>query len=116
MTAGAALGGVTTASSANISVTGPAAFVNVTNGGKLTIAAGSSTPIPLTLFTNQGSGSVTVAAGSRVSATDFQTYGVLTLAPAIGPDGTQLTNFGATPLYFNGGSRTFIGTPATVSQ
>src|SRR4029079_15918589 len=40
----------------------------------------------------------------------------LTLAPATSPAVTQLTNTGTTPLHFNGGSRTFIGTPATASQ
>ena len=46
---------------------------------------------------------------------DFQTYGTLTLNPAVVGSGQRslLTNVGTTPLYFNGGSRTFIGTAAT---
>ena len=46
-----------------------------------------------------------------------RSYGTLTLAP--GPSvaaATRLTNTGTSPLYFNGGSRTFIGTPQTAGQ
>jgi len=49
---------------------------------------------------------------SQVNGSDFQTYGLLTLNP--GPDVnhiTVLTNIGASQLYFNGGSRTFLGVP-----
>src|SRR5213079_835035 len=51
-----------------------------------------------------------------VNASDFQTYGVLSLAPAPSGQFTQLTNTGTTPLNFNGGSRTFLATPATAGQ
>ena len=65
--------------------------------------------------TNQGSGAITVGAASAVVATDFQTYGTLVLNPAVVGSGQRslLTNIGTTPLYFDGGSRTFIGTAAT---
>ena len=114
---GAALTGVTTAASAVVAVTGPATLTGVTNGGALTVATGLPTPTSFDLVTNQGSGSITVGAASRLNVSDFQTYGLLTLAP--GPStaaATRLTNIGATPLYFNGGSRTFIGTPQTAGQ
>jgi hypothetical protein len=71
----------------------------------------------LTRVTNQGSGSITLAATAAVNASDFQSYGMLTLKPAAVGSGQQtiLTNTGTSPLYFNGGSRTFIGTPATAT-
>jgi hypothetical protein len=52
---------------------------------------------------------------SKVNASDFQTYGTLTLNPAVAGSGqfSELANTGTTPLYFNGGSRTFLGTAAT---
>src|SRR5207302_3526130 len=66
-------------------------------------------------FINQGSGSITVGAVSKVNASDFQTYGVLTINPAVVGSGqsTILTNTGFSQLFFNGGSRTFVGTPQT---
>jgi autotransporter-associated beta strand protein len=119
LTNGAALNGLTTQPSSVINQTGAASFVNVTNGGAVTVAPGLTTT--LTGVTNQGSGSITVGAGSQLNVSDFQTYGTLTLTPGPSPSSpTQLTNVGATPLYFNGGSRTFvsdvahIGAPAYV--
>jgi hypothetical protein len=51
-----------------------------------------------------------------MNATDFQTYGTVTINPATVTETfshtTLLTNTGTTPLSFHGGSRTFIGTPA----
>src|SRR5205807_3123685 len=73
--------------------------------------------IGLSLFTNQGSGSVTVGAVNVVNVSDFQTYGTVTINPATVTQNfsrtTLMTNIGSSPLYFNGGSRTFVGTPAT---
>ena len=67
-------------------------------------------------FSNQGSGSITVGAVSQVNASDFQTYGTLTINPATVTENfsqtTKVTNVGTAPLYFNGGSRTFVGTPS----
>jgi autotransporter-associated beta strand protein len=109
VTGGTTLSGVTTATSAAVNVTGAGSFVNFTNGGSLTITAPAAAPTTLNLFTNQGSGAMLVGAGSQVNAADFQTYGLLTLTPATGSDKTLLTNVGTTPLFFNGGSRTFVG-------
>lgn len=113
VTGGTTLSGVTTFGSTVINQTGAATFTNFTSGGQLTLAAALANPAAFTRFTNQGSGSITVGAATQVNATDFQSYGVLTLAPTAGPTFTQLTNVGSTPLFFNGGSRTFIGSPAT---
>jgi hypothetical protein len=62
--------------------------------------------------TNEGSGSITVTAGSQVNAVDFQTYGTVTLSPGSTAAPSQLTNTGSSPLYFNGGSRSFISIPS----
>jgi fibronectin-binding autotransporter adhesin len=115
VTGGAVLAGVTTLNSAVINQTGPASFVDVTNGGSLTISPGLTTT--LTGLTNQGSGSITVGAVSVVNAADFQSYGTLTLNPAVvgSMTFTEMVNTGSSPLYFNGGSRTFIGTAATAN-
>jgi autotransporter-associated beta strand protein len=87
-------------------------FQNFTNGGLLSVTANipSATPVTLNSFANQGSGSITIGANSRVNAADFQSYGTLTLTPGTGTGQTAFTNVGASPLYFNGGSRTFLGT------
>jgi fibronectin-binding autotransporter adhesin len=118
VTGGTAFVGVTTSVNAVISQTGPGGYTNFTNAGVLTVAAGTTGPITMTSFTNQGSGSITIGAASQVSVSDFQTYGTLTLNPAVVGSGqfTELVNTGSTPMYFNGGSRTFIGTAATASQ
>jgi autotransporter-associated beta strand protein len=116
VTGGSSLTGLTTYSSAPVSVTGPATFVNFANGGPLTTAAALSTATVFTGFTNHGSGAINVGAGSQVNANDFQTYGTLTLSPGSTAAPTQLTNTGGSPLYFNGGSRTFISIPAHAGQ
>ncbi|HEY1375221.1 MAG TPA: autotransporter-associated beta strand repeat-containing protein, partial [Gemmataceae bacterium] len=118
VTGGSALNGVTTFASTGITVTGAASFVNVTSGGPLALTAGAAAPTPLTRFTNQGSGSVTVSGGSIAAVSDFQSYGVVSIANAPGgfAAANRLSNFGTSPLSFNGGSRTFLGTPATAGQ
>jgi hypothetical protein len=91
-------------------------FVHFTNGGSLTVAGGlTAGAVTFNGLINQGSGSITVGAASRVNASNFQSYGTLTLTPAAVGSGqtTLLTNVGTAPLGFNGGSRTFIGTPQT---
>jgi hypothetical protein len=111
---GATFVGTTSYTSAVINQNGPASFHSFTNGGTMNLSSGAT----LTGFTNQGSGSITVAAVGQVNVGDFQTYGTLTLNPAVVGSGqtTQLTNTGTSPLYFNGGSRTFIGTPQTANS
>ena len=64
VTGGAVLAGVTTSNSAVINQTGVASFVDVTNGGTLTVAAALAVPASLNVFTNQGSGAITVGAVS----------------------------------------------------
>ena len=68
--------------------------------------------------TNQGSGSMTLGAASAVNVANFQSYGILTLNPAaVGSNlSTTMTNVGSSSMYFNGGSQTFIGTPATATS
>ena len=118
VTGGTSLTGLTTYASAQVSVTGPATLTNFSNGGPLTIAPGLSAATALTGFTNQGSGSITVGAVSQVNASDFQSYGTLTLNPAVVGSNQQtlMTNTGSSAMYFNGGSRTFIGTPQTATS
>jgi hypothetical protein len=111
---GTGMSGVTTANSAVISQTGVASFTNFSNGGSLTVGAGL--PSNITRFTNQGSGSITANAGAELNVTDFQTYGTLTLNPGSTAVPTQFTNGFSSPLYFNGGSRTFISIPAHAGQ
>ena len=107
-------------------------FVNFTNGGILNVAEGVGaigtppTAVNFSGFTNQGSGSITVASpvtpapaqtGAFLNVSNFQSYGTLTVNPATVGSGQSslITNVGTSPLGFNGGSRTFIGTPATAS-
>jgi autotransporter-associated beta strand protein len=107
---GATFAGTTTYSGAVINQSGPATFMSFTNGATLNLTTGAS----LTGFTNEGSGAITVTAGSTVDAANFQTYGVLTINPAAaGNPFSSIVNTGSSPMYFNGGSRTFIGTPGT---
>ncbi len=109
LAAGATFAGTTSYGSAVINQSGPATFMSFTNGGALNLTTGAN----LTGFTNQGSGAITVGAGSAINASDFQTYGMLALTPNTAAAPTILTNTGTSPLSFNGGSQTFIGTPAT---
>jgi autotransporter-associated beta strand protein len=115
VTGGTVLAGVTSQPDAVLGQTGPGTFVNFTNGGALSVAAGLAPPVPFNGFTNQGSGSIALGAGSQVNLSSFQSYGTLTLAA--GPSTatpTLLTNTGTTPLYFNGGSRTFVSDVAHI--
>jgi autotransporter-associated beta strand protein len=113
VTGGAALTAVTTFATTALNQTGAAGYTNFANGGGLTVAGGTTNPATVNGFTNEGSGSITVAGGSRVNAADFQTYGVMSLAPGTTAVPSQVTNTGGSPLFLNGGSRTFVGTPAT---
>jgi autotransporter-associated beta strand protein len=114
---GASLNGGTTFASTTINQTGGGSYTNFTNGGTLTIAADIAAPVTMNGFSNEGSASITVGARTPVSLADFQSYGTLTINPANVTQGftqtTLMTNTGTSPLYFNGGSRTFVGTPAT---
>jgi autotransporter-associated beta strand protein len=89
-------------------------YINFTNGGNLNVAANinQATPVTFSGFVNQGGGSITVNANTFVNASNFQSYGTLTLAPGTGGNATQLTNNGSSNLFFNGGSRTFLSIPA----
>jgi fibronectin-binding autotransporter adhesin len=117
ITGGATFSGVTAFADAVINLTGSGSFTNFTNCGTLTVAAGLTTPTVFNGFSNEGSGSITVGAGSKANAVAFQSYGLLTLNPGSSSSAaTQITNTGTTPLYFNGGSRTFIGTAATATM
>ena len=107
--------GVTTFASTAILETGVASYTNFTNGGTLSINANLAGA--MNGFTNEGSGSLTIGAGSQINVADFQSYGTADVDP--GPSAaaaTWLTNTGTSPLSFNGGSRTFIGTPQTAGQ
>jgi fibronectin-binding autotransporter adhesin len=107
-------------------VTFPASVVNVTanfstlsnytNGGTLSVAGGLTNGVTFNGFTNQGSGTINLAAGSKVQALDFESYGTINLTPGTSSAPTQLTGGFTAPLFFNGGSRTFIGTPQTARQ
>jgi autotransporter-associated beta strand protein len=116
VTGGALLTGVSTFSSTVINETGPGQFRNFTNGGMLAVASGVTSAV-LNRFSNEGSGSIALGATSAVSAADFQSYGTLTINPATVTENfsqtTLMTNTGTSPLNFNGGSRTFVGTSAT---
>jgi autotransporter-associated beta strand protein len=87
-------------------------FVNFSNGGTLNVAPLLASPVTLSGFINQGSSSINVGPGSKVNVSDFQSYGVVNLAPAASGF-TGLINNGTSGMFFNGGSRTFVGTPAT---
>ncbi len=113
VTGGSTFTGSTSVNNAVINVTGAGSFVSFTNGGALSVTAGASTPANFNGFTNQGSGAITIGAGSATNAANFQSYGMLTLTPNTAAAPTILTNTGSSPLFFNGGSQTFIGTPAT---
>jgi hypothetical protein len=98
-------------------------FINFTNSAAFGVAAGvnstgASTTVNLQSFTNQGSGSVTLGAASRVNVANFQSYGLLTLNPATVGSGqfTLLTYAGTSPMLFSDASRTYIGTPATANS
>jgi fibronectin-binding autotransporter adhesin len=96
-------------------------FVHFDNSASLTVAVGvnttgASTVVNLNGFTNQGLGSVTVGAGSRINVGNVQSFGTVTLNPAtIAGQITLVTNLGNSPLAFTAGSRTLVGTPATAT-
>jgi hypothetical protein len=115
---GTAFTGGTTFASTTISQSGPGSYTSFTNGGTLTMAGGIAAPIVFDGFSNEGSGAITIGAVTKVNASDFQTYGTLTLNPAVVGSGqfTELVNTGTSQMFFNGGSRTFIGTPATANS
>jgi hypothetical protein len=117
-TNGAQMVNVQTSPAAVVTSTNPAdQFRHFTNSGSLTVAAGPTGAVSLNGFTNQGLGTVAMAAQSLVNASNFQTYGTLSLSPATITQNfsqtTLLKNTGTAVLGFNGGSRTFIGTPNT---
>jgi autotransporter-associated beta strand protein len=114
--AGAQFASITFRPSVAVTSNSPAdQFLNVSNGGGLTVAPGLASPVSLAGVTNQGSGTITVGAGSQTNLSDFQTYGLMNLAAGPSPTSpTQITNVGTTPLYFNGGSRTFISDAAHI--
>jgi fibronectin-binding autotransporter adhesin len=116
VTGGTVFAGVTSQANAPIYQIGPASFINFTNNGLLSISSGVTST--LNGFTNQASGTITVGGAATVNAADFQSYGMLNIDPAAVGSGqyTLLTNTGTSPMYFNGGSQTFIGTPGTVNN
>jgi autotransporter-associated beta strand protein len=118
---GGSLSGITTLPSttvvANLSQAG-STFTNFVNGGAFNVSfPNGTTTAKLDGFVNQGSGAVALALRTTVNASDFQTYGTLTITPATMTQNfsqtTLMTNTGTSLLYFNGGSRTFVGTPET---
>ena len=52
---------------------------------------------------------MTIGNGSQLNVANFQSYGTVTLVPATGGGFTELANTGTSPLGFNGGSQTFVG-------
>ncbi len=112
---------LTVTSTASVAIASNSAkdqFVHFTNSSPLTFAGGLNPTVSTAItnlngFTNEGAGSVTIGAGSAINASNFQSYGVLTLLPNTTSAPTVFTNTGTTPLNFNGGSRTFIGTSGT---
>jgi autotransporter-associated beta strand protein len=114
---GATLTGNSTFNTLSTTVTGTGSYINFSNGGSLGITAGTGNVATFNGFINQGSGAISAGAQSTILATDFQTYGTFSINPATVTENfsqtTLMTNFGASQLYFNGGSRTFLGTPGT---
>jgi fibronectin-binding autotransporter adhesin len=93
-------------------------FVHFDSSAAFTVAAGvntggTSTTLNLNGFTNEGIGTVTIGAGSEINVANFQSYGTMIVTPATGSQTTMVTNQGSSALGFNGGSQTFLGTPAT---
>jgi hypothetical protein len=114
---GTLLSGNSTSNNAIVNVVGAGTLTNFSNSGTMSLTQGQGVTATFSTFINQGSGSITVGAQSPLNVGDFQTYGVLTITPATITENfsqtTLMTNVGTTPLNFNGGSRTFIGTAAT---
>ncbi|HEY1377869.1 MAG TPA: choice-of-anchor tandem repeat NxxGxxAF-containing protein, partial [Gemmataceae bacterium] len=112
---------VTTSANSSLTLNGTDTLVAVNNGGRLTVPAATG-PVALTHFNNLGTGSITVGAatgtGAVVNVSDFQSSGVLTIANTTAgfASANRVNNVGGMPLYFNAGSRTFLGTPLTGGQ
>jgi autotransporter-associated beta strand protein len=91
-------------------------FVHFTNSGTFNVAPGLGsasypyTGVTLNGFTNEGIGSITIRAASKVTASNFQSYGTLALDPAAANSNqfTLVTNVGTAPLGFNAGSRVYV--------
>jgi hypothetical protein len=120
---GARFVGVNIAPSVAVTSTNPAdQFVHAVNSGAVGVAAGvnaagTDSTINFNGFINQGVGSLTIGATSQVNMASFQSYGTTTVNAATVTENfsqtTLVTNLGTAPLGFNGGSRTFLGTPQT---
>jgi autotransporter-associated beta strand protein len=117
-----AVGGSTTfvntaiAQNATLTLNGTDTVINVSQSGQLNVGAKAG-PVTMNGVINQGSGSMTLGANSITDVANFQSYGTLTLNPStIAGQFTLLMNTGTTPLFFNGGSRTFIATPQTAGS
>jgi fibronectin-binding autotransporter adhesin len=92
-------------------------ILNVTNNGTLNIGVADAnnaggnihitTPVAISNLTNQGT--MTIGANVPVNVVGAQSYGTLNIANGTTVR-TLLTNTGTSPLFFDGGSRTFIGT------
>src|SRR5439155_16523766 len=71
--AGARFANVTTQPSVTVASNSSAdQFINFTNGGTLSVAAGLATPVTFNGFTNGGPGTATVGAGSQGNAANCQ--------------------------------------------
>ena len=84
VTGGATLSGVTTFNSTVVNQTGAGVVRQLHQRRRVsTWPPGWPRPAVFNGFTNQGSGSITIGAASAVNVADFQTYGTLTLNPAV---------------------------------
>jgi autotransporter-associated beta strand protein len=113
--------------SGKVTLVGADVMTGYSNSGQITVAqvnaAAGATPVTLSQFVNQGSGSITVQPPSTAQTTstlnlsDFQSSGLLIVNPATVTANfsqtTLLKNTGFSTLAFNAGSRTFVGTPQT---
>jgi hypothetical protein len=95
-------GGLTTTTTANLTLNGSDTLVNSSNGGSMTVSSGQT--VTMTRLTNTSGGRLTVAGTANVS--DFVSNGQLTV-----PAGGMVVN-GSSSLVLGGGSTTFVGTPA----
>jgi hypothetical protein len=111
---GAKFGNVTSSVGTFASNSAADQFVHFTNAfSALKVVANGGTPVPFSGIINQGAGTINVGANTHVTASGFQDYGVLTLAPGT-TGSTQMTNISTTSLSFNGGSRTFVSNVANI--
>jgi autotransporter-associated beta strand protein len=102
------------AGAGTMTLNGTNTLLNTSIEGNVATAAGTTNVATLQSTVVQGSGTLTVGPSSHVNVADFQSYGLVNVAPAPAGSGqlTLLKNTGFTPMYFNAGSRTFIATPA----